>query len=74
MFGPGMRLGWLEAPKRVTDTLLSSPNATSSGAFNHTASGIMTSVISLGLLQERVKLGRAAFKVGVCSLVFLLLY
>jgi len=65
VFGPGMRLGWLEAPKRVSDTLLSSPNATSSGAFNHTASGIMTSIINLGLLQERIKLGRAAFSVSL---------
>ncbi len=65
MFGPGIRLGWMEAPKRVINTLLTSSNANSSGGCNHTTSGIMTSVISLGLLQERVKLARTTLNVSV---------
>jgi len=59
-----MRLGWLESPKRVSDILLSSSYTRSSGAFNHTTSGIMTSIINLGLLRENIKRGREAVAVS----------
>ncbi|KAL5460581.1 hypothetical protein EMCRGX_G034035 [Ephydatia muelleri] len=50
IFGPGVRLGWLEVPAHVRDTLITSGVAFSGGGQNHTSSGLMTSAISLGLL------------------------
>lgn len=50
IFGPGIRLGWLEVPIHVRDALVSSGTSFSGGGLNHTSSGLMTSAISLGLL------------------------
>lgn len=63
IFSPGIRLGWIEAPYRVLNLLLSSGIATSGGGFNHAMSMIMNSAISLGYLDETVELSRTMLKV-----------
>ena len=63
IFGPGMRLGWMEAPARVRDTVLSSGLCNSGGGFNHTASGIMTSVIELGTIESLLEQARPMYQV-----------
>lgn len=55
IFGPGIRLGWLEVPARVRDILVTSGVVFSGGGANHTSSGLMTSAISLGLLGSLLK-------------------
>lgn len=65
IFGPGMRLGWMEAPAKVRDVILSSGLCASGGGFNHTASGLMTSVIELGLLQKLLKEARPIYRVSL---------
>jgi len=73
IFGPGTRLGWLEAPAKVRDALLSSGLCGGSGALNHTISGIMTSVMEMGLLKELLKEARPAYRVRQldCIIVWL---
>lgn len=63
IFGPGMRLGWLEAPQKVRNIILSTGLAASGGSFNHTAAGIMASVIELGLLDNLLKEARPMYRV-----------
>ena len=74
IFGPGMRLGWMEAPAQVRDTITSSGMCASGGGFNHTASGIMTSVIELGLMDKMLAEARPFYKVtgihsGTCLII-----
>ena len=64
IFGPGCRLGWMEAPERLRDILMSSGLRDSCGGFNHCMSGIMSSVISLGLLKEMLLLERPRYQVS----------
>ena len=59
----------MEAPARVRDTILSSGLCNSGGGFNHTASGLMTSVIELGLLQRMLKESRPDYRVSIRLLV-----
>ena len=63
IFGPGLRLGWMEAPAKVRDIVLSSGLCTSGGGFNHTVSGIMTSVIEMGLMKKLLEEVRPVYKV-----------
>lgn len=67
VFGPGLRLGWLEAPTKVRDTILSSGVALSGGSFNHVTSGIMTSIIEMGLMQTLLKEVRPIYQVATLS-------
>ncbi|CAI7997374.1 Aromatic-amino-acid aminotransferase 1 [Geodia barretti] len=72
LFGPGLRLGWLEAPLCVRNVILSSGLAFSGGGLNHFTSGLMTSIISEGLLQKHLTEARAMYKVqceAVCSVL-----
>lgn len=62
IFGPGIRLGWMELPDRVKDIIITSGMARSGGGFNHTMSGVMTSVISLGLLTNLLKESRKDYQ------------
>ena len=64
IFGPGMRLGWMEAPSKVRDIILSSGLCNSGGGFNHTISGIMTSVIEMGLLKQLLEDAKTHFQVS----------
>ena len=64
IFGPGCRVGWLEAPKRIKEIVLSSGYMTSSGGWNHTMSGIMQSVISSGSLKEMLQIARPLYQVS----------
>jgi DNA-binding transcriptional MocR family regulator len=73
IFGPGMRLGWMEVPTKVRDIILSSGLCNSGGAFNHTASGIMSSVIQLGLLEKMLAEARPIYQVR-CYTILVLLY
>ena len=73
IFGPGMRLGWMEVPARVRFSILSTGVSISGGGFNHCISGIMESVISLGLLTQMLQESRPLYQVGcaegkACSL------
>ncbi|XP_064405245.1 uncharacterized protein LOC135350394 [Halichondria panicea] len=62
VFGPGCRIGWLEAPKRVKEIVLSSGYMSSSGGWNHTMSGIMGSVINSGSLKEMLQIARPLYQ------------
>jgi DNA-binding transcriptional MocR family regulator len=64
IFGPGMRLGWMEVPTKVRDTIVSSGVAQSGGGFNHTASAIMSSVIQLGLMEKMLAEMRPVYQVS----------
>ena len=46
----------------------------SGGAFNHTASGLMSSVLSLGMLRGLVVDERKVYKVYLTSLLLNIIY
>ena len=68
IFGPGCRLGWLEAPKRLKDIIESCGHLASGGGFNHCMSGLMNSVISLGLLKDLLHKARPQYQVTIHEL------
>lgn len=69
VFGPGCRLGWLEAPERLKEIILASGTSASAGGFNHCMSGVIGSVISLGFLKEMLTLERSAYRVSVLDYI-----
>ena len=71
IFAPGVRLGWMETPERVKNSILSTGFAPSGGGFNHCMSGIMESVISLGLLTELLKEARLHYQVSADNTMYL---
>ncbi|XP_077986876.1 uncharacterized protein LOC144441198 isoform X2 [Glandiceps talaboti] len=54
ILGPGLRCGWVEAPVRSLNVLRFSGITRSGGGWNNYTSGILASVIELGLLSEHV--------------------
>ena len=65
IFGPGLRLGWMELPEKVRNSILGTGLSISGGGFNHCISGIMESIISLGLLSEMLKESRPLYRVSM---------
>jgi DNA-binding transcriptional MocR family regulator len=55
IFSPGVRLGWLEAPKSIVDTLYKNPVLLTGGAFNHTMSHVIVGVMRLGLMGKSIE-------------------
>ena len=53
----------MEVPERVRSSILSTGLAISGGGFNHCISGVMESVISLGLLTEMLRESRPLYRV-----------
>ncbi|XP_065834389.1 2-aminoadipate transaminase-like [Oscarella lobularis] len=68
IFAPGLRLGWMEAPKRVRDIIAESAHIKSGGAPNHCATGIMASAIQLGLLDDLLLRAKAIYKENASAL------
>ena len=54
IFAPGARLGWLECPPHLVQKLKQSGVLVSGGSQNNVMSGLMTSMIQLGLLEENL--------------------
>lgn len=55
ILAPGVRVGWMECPPRIVDKFRNSGVLTSGGAINHYSSGIITSLIELGLAEQQLK-------------------
>jgi len=61
IFGPGVRLGWLEASPQVIERFAESGIAASGGSLNHLTSGAMSSMLSLGYLDQMLRLARETY-------------
>ncbi|KAF4522003.1 hypothetical protein B566_EDAN010852 [Ephemera danica] len=55
ILAPGTRVGWLEAPPRLVTRLRQSGLLRSSGAVNQYMSGIVTSLLELGLQRDHLR-------------------
>ncbi|XP_037817662.1 2-aminoadipate transaminase [Lucilia sericata] len=62
ILGPGVRLGWLEMPKRVKTLVDNSGLAGSGGCLNNYTSGIVASLFELNLGQQHIKRMYDAYK------------
>ncbi|EDO34775.1 predicted protein [Nematostella vectensis] len=51
IFAPGLRLGWIEAPQNIIQTLIDSPFIKYTGAPQHYMSAIIESALDLGSLE-----------------------
>lgn len=65
---PGVRVGWLELPPQLATLLRESAFLTSGGATNHYTSGIVTSLLELGLQEKHLKYVREILKTRMTSL------
>ncbi|XP_063231477.1 2-aminoadipate transaminase isoform X2 [Bacillus rossius redtenbacheri] len=54
IMGPGVRVGWLEAPPRLASVLCGSGILKSGGAVNQYVSGIFASILELGLEEQHL--------------------
>lgn len=54
IMAPGIRVGWMECPPRITRAFKESGILKSGGAINNYTSGIMSSVIELGLAEKQL--------------------
>jgi DNA-binding transcriptional MocR family regulator len=68
IFGPGVRMGWIEGPKVVLDKLRQSGYNWSGGGQNHYISGVVASVLQLGLQDQLIKEAREFYQKNARSL------
>ncbi|XP_073841741.1 uncharacterized protein isoform X2 [Musca autumnalis] len=62
ILGPGVRLGWMEVPKRMKTLLDSSGFINSGGCLNNYTSGVVASLFQLGLAQQHIQRMYDAYK------------
>ncbi|XP_067646448.1 2-aminoadipate transaminase isoform X2 [Eurosta solidaginis] len=62
LIGPGVRIGWLEAPARLKAILDASGIIDSGGCFNHYTAGIIASLFELKLAQAHIDKTSTAYK------------
>lgn len=74
--GPGLRLGWLEAPAWLRDLWVNSGYILSGGSPNHYTSAIVGTALKLGLVKQHVESLRRIYKVKFTYLfhTFLILF
>lgn len=56
ILSPGVRVGWMECPPRIVETFRDCGVLKSGGAINNYGSGIITSLIELGLAEKQLKI------------------
>lgn len=54
ILAPGTRVGWMECPPRITEQFKNNGFLKSGGAINNYTSGVITSMIELGLADEQL--------------------
>ncbi|KAI8518583.1 hypothetical protein Bbelb_046000 [Branchiostoma belcheri] len=54
ILSPGLRLGWIQAPKKIRSLIMNSSYCDSGGAFNNYTSGIIASALQLGLVEQNL--------------------
>ncbi|CAH1271422.1 AADAT [Branchiostoma lanceolatum] len=54
ILSPGLRLGWIQAPKRIRSLIMNSSYCDSGGSFNNYTSGIIASALQLGLVEQHL--------------------
>lgn len=62
LLGPGLRLGWIEAPPRIMKCLEKSNTAWSGGAFNHYTSKLMATALKEEFMTEHLNKLRQEYK------------
>uniref|UniRef100_A0A1B0CAU3 Aminotransferase class I/classII large domain-containing protein n=2 Tax=Lutzomyia longipalpis TaxID=7200 RepID=A0A1B0CAU3_LUTLO len=62
ILSPGIRIGWMECPKRIVEVFRNSGIIKSGGAINNYTSGIVTSLLQLGLAKKQLTTYCAAYK------------
>lgn len=55
ILAPGVRVGWMECPPRITKAFQNSGFLKSGGGISNYASGVITSMIETGKLEEHVQ-------------------
>jgi len=61
IMGPGLRLGWIEAPKHLISTFKKSAFLTSGGAFNQYTACVIREAMKLGLIPKHLTLIREEY-------------
>ena len=61
LLGPGLRLGWMEAPEHVRKILSTAGHIRSGGCFNHYTSCVVTKAIEMGLVKDHLAYARELY-------------
>uniref|UniRef100_A0A1B0D9T1 Aminotransferase class I/classII large domain-containing protein n=1 Tax=Phlebotomus papatasi TaxID=29031 RepID=A0A1B0D9T1_PHLPP len=72
ILSPGIRIGWMECPKRILEVFRLSAIITSGGSINNYTSGIVTSLLQLGLAKKQLDIYSAAYQErmeAVCAIL-----
>ncbi|XP_070531721.1 uncharacterized protein [Ptychodera flava] len=62
ILGPGMRIGWVEAPRKVLNVLEKSAYTWSGGGWNNYTSAILASALELGLVSKHLLMIRKKYR------------
>lgn len=62
ILAPGTRVGWMECPPRITEIFKNNGFLSSGGAINNYTSGVITSMIELGLADQQLKESSRQYK------------
>ncbi|CAH1786001.1 unnamed protein product [Owenia fusiformis] len=72
LFGPGVRLGWIEASNRIINLFVKSSYSDSGGSKNHLVSGLMTTVLTEGLQAAHIDKLRKKYGSRLAAVIALL--
>ena len=68
IMAPGLRLGWIQAPKHLLDIALDSGWVNSGGSVNHVISHIVRHAIDMGLLESFIEQLRDSYRGRVTAM------
>jgi 2-aminoadipate transaminase len=68
IMAPGLRLGWIQAPKHLLDIALDSGWVNSGGSVNHVISHIVRHAIDMGLLESFIEQLRDSYRDRVTAM------
>jgi DNA-binding transcriptional MocR family regulator len=68
ILAPGIRVGWMECPPRIVEAFRNSGVLKSGGSINNYTSGIVSSMIEMGLVEKQFKKSLKTYRVQCASL------
>ncbi|XP_070531723.1 uncharacterized protein [Ptychodera flava] len=68
ILGPGLRIGWMEAPLKVLDVIENSAFTMSAGGWNNYTSAILASALELGLVSKHLLEKRKKYRDNLDSM------
>jgi DNA-binding transcriptional MocR family regulator len=68
ILAPGIRVGWMECPPKIVEAFRNSGVLKSGGAINNYVSGIVSSMIEMGLVEKQFKKSLETYRIQCVTL------